>query len=58
MKKFNFKAILSVCMAIAFGIGALTFYPEQYQTVYATATAESYYSSITATEDTALLPLP
>lgn len=55
MKKFNFKAILSVCMAIAFGIGALTFYPEQYQTVYAAATAESYYSSITATEDTALL---
>ena len=55
MKKFNFKAILSVCMAIALSIGALTFYPEQHQTVYAAATAESYYSSITATEGTALL---
>lgn len=55
MKRFNFKAIFSVCMAVVLSIGALTFYPQKQQTIYAEATAESYYSSITATSDTELL---
>lgn len=55
MKKFDFKAILSVWIVVALSIGVLTFYPRAEQAVYAAVTAESYYSSITATEDTALL---